>query len=226
MPRNRGKGTRERNNARFAAPSDADKEALRQLAINGPPIASAIFSASLIEFELDLFLRKKFSDANDDMWKTLISDTGPLSTLNQKIIAAYVFHAYDKREYHNLQLIRQIRNFFAHPTGIVDFNHPTVVSFMAKFQFLPLDQEQSSLIIEIQKVPEHRDANFIFLCFYYSLVLADAYNKSIAQQVKLLKYQQEAEAQRQINYGQFRHSLLHPEDGNTLASNQLSDLSM
>jgi hypothetical protein len=90
------------------------------------PIAIAILGAVLIEHELDGFLRKRLRIVDDDLWEELIEERGFLSTFSRKIMAGHALHLYDDAIRDNLNIVRAVRNAFAHSKRLIDFDHPLV----------------------------------------------------------------------------------------------------
>jgi hypothetical protein len=62
----------------------------------------------------------------------LTNEKGPLSTFNSKIIAAYAFGLIDETTRKNLNIIRTIRNAFAHSKRLIDFDDQAVLEALAK----------------------------------------------------------------------------------------------
>ncbi len=82
---------------------------------------AAILAGSFVEHALGLFLRSKTRDPKlaDELFGAL----GPLSSFSQRTAIAYAFRFISKRRYRDLELIRRVRNHFAH--------HPLDATFAA-----------------------------------------------------------------------------------------------
>ena len=128
MPsRNRGKPKQKlRDLSRIPLTKEERKAVQQALVDNESPIATAILGATIVEMELETELRARFSRKDDDTWKDLISDVGPLGTFNQKIVAAYGFRILDDVLRDGMNTVRQIRNAFAHSKRLIDFNNELV----------------------------------------------------------------------------------------------------
>ena len=110
------------------SPTTEERAAVRDaLVSNESPIATAVLGATVAEYELESELRSRFRRKDDDTWKELTSDIGPLGTFNQKIIAAYAFGVLNEVTRDGMNTIRQIRNVFAHSKRLVDFDHELIV---------------------------------------------------------------------------------------------------
>jgi hypothetical protein len=73
---------------------------------------AAILAGSFVENYLGLFLRHKAHD--ERVADQLFGAMGPLATFSQRIAVAYAFGLVKQAEYSDLELIRKIRNYFAH----------------------------------------------------------------------------------------------------------------
>ncbi len=115
------------------------------------PIIIAILGQTLLEIELDTLLRTHFSRRDDEMWKQLTSEYGPLSTFKRKITAGYAFGIYDKIIRDGLNTVRDIRNAFAHSHRPIDFSHDYIRTEL-KTITLP-DKQESQLYKWLTDVP-------------------------------------------------------------------------
>ncbi|MDN7848461.1 hypothetical protein DF047_04485 [Burkholderia cenocepacia] len=73
---------------------------------------AAILAGSFLEHYLGVFLQSKTVD--EKVAEKLFGAMGPLATFSQRIAVAYAFGFIDKELYRNIELIRKIRNYFAH----------------------------------------------------------------------------------------------------------------
>lgn len=73
---------------------------------------AAILAGSFLEHYLGLFLRSKILD--EKIADKLFDAMGPLASFSQRIAIAYAFGFIDKQQHADLDLIRKIRNHFAH----------------------------------------------------------------------------------------------------------------
>lgn len=82
--------------------------------------AVAILAASFLENFLGKYLRHFMAD--DKITDELFDGYGPFSTFAQKINTAYAFKFIHKSIKNNLDIIKQIRNEFAHAPHVISFN--------------------------------------------------------------------------------------------------------
>jgi hypothetical protein len=73
---------------------------------------AAILAGSFVEHYLGLFLRSKTID--EKIAEKLFDAMGPLASFSQRIAIAYAFGFIDKHQHTDLDLVRKIRNHFAH----------------------------------------------------------------------------------------------------------------
>jgi DNA-binding MltR family transcriptional regulator len=97
-----------------------------------PPIALAILGQVLLEHELDQSLRLRLPRRDDKTWASMLDERGPLSTFSRKISVAHALKIIDDGVKANMDIIRVVRNAFAHSRRLIDFNHPLVVAELNK----------------------------------------------------------------------------------------------
>lgn len=76
--------------------------------------ACVILVASWADHLLRIRLAREFSKGNSDARSTLFSSNGPFATFSAKLSAAFCAGWIDRDVYHDLQVIRRLRNEFAH----------------------------------------------------------------------------------------------------------------
>jgi len=96
--------------------------------------AIAVMAAADLDQELDTLLRAFFID-NTKLADELLSGIGPLTTLHARIDVAFALGLISDREKYNLDLIRRIRNEFAHRRGFdISFDTPEIRSRCLELQ--------------------------------------------------------------------------------------------
>jgi len=101
--------------------------------------ARIIVVASWIEEFLKVKLMNEFSKGNPDARKDLFANNGPFATFSGKINAAFCAGWIDGDVYHDIQVIRKLRNSFAH-----DYNA------------MSLDEEPCRKLVESLRVPRRQ----------------------------------------------------------------------
>lgn len=84
--------------------------------------ARVIVVACWIEEFLKVKLMNEFSKGNANARKSLFSDNGPFGTFSAKINAAFCAGWIDSDVYHDIQVIRKLRNLFAHSYNLVSLD--------------------------------------------------------------------------------------------------------
>ena len=79
-----------------------------------PPVLTAIYGGSIVEHEVEQRIRPRIGRNDPDTWKLLTSESGPLGTFHEKILLGYSLRAFDESVRRNLDIVRNIRNAFAH----------------------------------------------------------------------------------------------------------------
>lgn len=125
------------------------------------PIVTAILGYVLVEHELDILLRKKFKKKDDETWRDLQDEQGPLRSFSTKIRIGYAFGIYNEKIKHDLNVVRVIRNAFAHSKKLLDFNDPLVVPELLSAHLLAAKFKK-----QLRKNPETQlaKASFIIIC--------------------------------------------------------------
>ena len=142
MPsRNRGKPKPKLGDLSRVAPTDEERADVQNaLERERSAITIAILGASQVEHELETELRDCFRRSDDETWKMLTDDRGPISTFSQKITMAYGLGVIDDVTLKSLNTIRQIRNAFAHTKRLINFENELVVRELKKVA-LPVESK-------------------------------------------------------------------------------------
>ncbi len=90
----------------------------------------AILASSYVEIYLGKYLKSFMTDTADI--DELFNRDGPFATFSQRIKAAYALGYIDKITKNNLELIREIRNGFAHNFKIKSFDNSRITSLCNK----------------------------------------------------------------------------------------------
>lgn len=88
--------------------------------------ASAVLCAAFLDHELEILLRRFMRDIKET--NELFNQMQPLSTFSSKIKFAYVLGLISQEVYHDLNLIRRIRNDFAHDRRARSFTETDIAS--------------------------------------------------------------------------------------------------
>lgn len=146
----------------------ATEDAFRQ----GTSLACAILGSALLEHELEHDLRRLFKNNDDETWRRLTTEDGPLGTFSAKIVAGRAFGLYDETVFKNLNLVRGIRNAFAHSKRMLTFEEPAIRQQLRR---ISLPEEKYSLSYKYLSLSlSESDARnaFILLCDGIQFVLA------------------------------------------------------
>ena len=94
--------------------------------------ASAILAASYLENLLEIFLKDHMVE--DDIINSLFTGQGALSTFSSRIAASYAFKFIPYKVYRDLDLIRKIRNHFAHNMSEATYEDEAVRNRISCFE--------------------------------------------------------------------------------------------
>jgi DNA-binding MltR family transcriptional regulator len=171
----KGKGKQKpnlRDLSNISLTSEEERE-LAKAAGHPNPTVTAIMAAVLVEHELEGLLRRRFRK-DGDTWLDLTGDNGPLGTFDKKIKTAHALGICDDITRKNLNIIRNIRNAFAHSKKLIDFNHELIVEELNKISFRnEIARKKFDRLIKSQ---QHR---YQQLCFIITFQLMRKHTKAI-----------------------------------------------
>lgn len=99
---------------------------------SGSDRVAAIMGSALVEHHLMETIRLALADAFDD--NALFHDQGaPFGTFKARIVAGRGLGLYDEKIAHDLDIMRDIRNQFAHALMSLNFDNPLLVETCKKF---------------------------------------------------------------------------------------------
>jgi hypothetical protein len=84
----------------------------------------AVLGAAIVEFALETVLKLRFRRHDDEAWQRVIDPVGPLRDFHTKIVSGFALGVFDEEVRTNLNLVRDIRNVFAHSRTYLRFDHP------------------------------------------------------------------------------------------------------
>jgi len=96
-----------------------------------------LISAAFLEEALEALLRARFSirhPKSKSSIKPLFDSSGPLSTFSAKIKICYAMDLMGKWMYEDLEIVRKVRNEFAHSIGVARFDLPTAVELTERLK--------------------------------------------------------------------------------------------
>jgi hypothetical protein len=115
--------------------TEADIAAIEAELYGGSDRATGVLLASFVENGLNTFLRAQTRPSFSEYDKGLLFGmNSPLGTFSAKIIAAYSFNWFGPDTRHDLNLIRVLRNGFAHSRNSFTFETPQVAAVCAQLR--------------------------------------------------------------------------------------------
>lgn len=96
--------------------------------------ACVILVASWVDHFLKIKLAREFAKGNSDARSALFSSNGPFATFSAKLNVAFCADWIDRDVYHDLQVIRKMRNEFAHSIGSHTLHDEPFSSMVAKLR--------------------------------------------------------------------------------------------
>ena len=103
---------------------------LRSESDRGGTILASVWIDNLLERKL----RALFTQGNSDTRRKLFDLNGPFSGFSSKTLAAYSLGWIDSDIFHDINLVRKIRNLFAHELHGIDLESPRLQRLIEKFK--------------------------------------------------------------------------------------------
>jgi hypothetical protein len=119
---------------RQRVPTPDEYQAAWQEVYEAPARVAVIVAATLIERKLkELILGNLAPGLDEDEPQDLFGPMKPLSSFSAKIRLGYGMRLYGERTFHDLDLLREIRNLFAHGPLAMNFDTPEVKGAIEAF---------------------------------------------------------------------------------------------
>jgi len=96
--------------------------------------AKVIITVARIEYLFRLKLKKFYSYGSNKAHEKLFSANGPFATFSSKVNVAYCSGWIDSDVYHDIEILRKIRNIFAHRFENLTMNSPDIKKHIERFQ--------------------------------------------------------------------------------------------
>jgi hypothetical protein len=110
----------------------AFRDALREMTTDGDR-GSAILGATIVENQLTIRLTLGMIKLTKSEREALFEGMSPLSAFSSKIKVGYALGHFGAKTRHDLDLMREIRNAFAHSRQVISFKTPQVVEAIRRF---------------------------------------------------------------------------------------------
>jgi hypothetical protein len=161
-----------------------ESNSLYQLLMASPPLVAAILAAALLENDLDGLLRGRLSRRDDATWNEMTEDRGPFGSFSQKIAAGYALGIYDQITRENLDIVRTIRNGFAHARKPIDFDHPLVLAELSKTKVRGLGRKGIGRFFHaIKSATQSGHESYVVLCGAISIELGNREIRRVAGRI-------------------------------------------
>jgi hypothetical protein len=155
------------------AVTEADFPELLNELINGTDRSAALVGCSILDTTLIYVMGTRMTaQTQADVERLFFSADAPLATFSAKIRVAKALGLYQSRVETALNLVRRIRNVFAHSAKPLPFNHPLIEAELLAIQDdIYLEPRWfAERGFDVSKVSPQR-AKFIAICFYLVQIL-------------------------------------------------------
>jgi hypothetical protein len=152
-------------------PTDEEQNALVDAMAHGSPVATAILGAAFVEFHLERAIRRRLPRNDDVTWKELITDKGPLGTLSMKIMMGHALRIYGDDLRDNLDIMRAVRNVFAHAKKLLQFNNEKIVKELRAVTGKPTRRYAQFKAVTVSLPPNEVRSAYLHLCMNLAMDL-------------------------------------------------------
>lgn len=177
-------------------PSASDKDEIIKLLVSQPPaLVAAILGQTLVEAYIDRLLRAMLTRRDDKTWQDMVGENGPLKTFFSKSVLAYGLALIDEDQKANVNVVRNIRNAFAHSRHVLTFRNELIIRELKSAKIpknLPA-AEQEQLRNVIAAAEEDPQLSYVGLCFIIVSQVQDAHISHLEGQLARLKIEPETQ---------------------------------
>jgi DNA-binding MltR family transcriptional regulator len=104
--------------------------------------SAALVGASLLDTVLERLIRHSLKRKDTDLNNQLFQQRGPLGDFYSKIIVASAFGVISPKLAHDLNIVRNVRNVFAHATTRLSFDTPEIAKEIKRSVMLKAIREK------------------------------------------------------------------------------------
>lgn len=116
--------------------NDEESDAVREL-YKSSDRAAAIMAATIVENRLTAAIKHRFNP-HIAVQKEMFRSSGPLGSFSAKIKLAYLMGLCSDEAYNDLEIMKEIRNRFAHRLDVKDFNSQRIADWCKNFKLIEL----------------------------------------------------------------------------------------
>ncbi len=188
MPsRNRGRSKPSLRDRSRQEPTSEDLDLHYKAVSTGEPTTAAISGAILVEHELEVLLRGHFPRDDDETWALLNSERGPLHSFYAKLLMAFAFRILDDELLHNMNVIRRIRNAFAHSKKPIDFNDPLIKGVISSIKTPKRAGRRLTAALDSIRREDDQQRAYAHLCDQMAALLVARYSRRLKRVLKRLE---------------------------------------
>lgn len=194
--RNRGRHKQKLRDLSLEHASLVEQQETERAMKSGDALHAAILGCAMVEQRLESILRSRFKKNDGTTWARLTEDIGPLRSFYAKIWIGYALGIYPSQICDNLQIIRRIRNVFAHSKKLISFDHELIIDELCKISQMKGHKEVCKMI----KKSKSGRWSYLILCQCIATDLLKIENSKLRSRLSRLKQKQSlAEWQRLLN---------------------------
>jgi DNA-binding MltR family transcriptional regulator len=154
---------------------------------DAPDIAVAILATSQVEMMLEKAIFEKLRRNDQDTINLLTEAGGPLSGMHAKVSLAYAMGIIDETAKRNLNVVRNIRNAFAHAKRRISFDEPEVLDELRDIQIPSrAGKDERAILVDAKGKAFSGRPRFFALCTALFMKLSRRKMKQLSQQIAAL----------------------------------------
>jgi hypothetical protein len=135
-------------------------------------------------YHLEELLRDRILRKDNDTWKDLTSENGPFYSFYQKLVFGYAMRLFNADFYGAMNLIRIIRNQFAHAKRKTDFGNDLILDELRKIKF---KRRRVTHYLKMEDKNEAGRLAYAAVCFHLSAALVQTGNRSFLKKQKRVR---------------------------------------
>lgn len=187
-------------------PSSEDQKRFKEAMNAESDLVCAILQAIEIDYIIEQSIIGRLPRGDDDTVELLCKDNGPLATFFAKITLAYALNVYDEDTMHNVNIVRRIRNAFAHARKDISFASPLIRKELATIKLEKETESTRSKAMQSGKALASFDepdadfallgrASYVILCQSIIHILLKDMNALLRARVEAFRQQSKATQQ-------------------------------
>jgi hypothetical protein len=155
---------------------------------------AGIVASAVVEEALEFTIKRRLIELSNTRADLLFGRMRPLSSFSAKIELGFALGLYDDKLRHPLNMIRDVRNEFAHNMDATSFDHPDVAKLIDDLRALTPEPARQTLF-------QQKSRRDVFMLFFFTAMMllygsgaADIRLKQLGEIALAVQHYQQAQA--------------------------------